>query len=320
VGAYLALQQQITPGMIIAASIIAGRALAPVDQVLGQWRAISRGMAAHKRLLSAFDAIPEAKQQLSLPDPKGELEVKDLVKLMPPQSHIKGRQRILNQVNFSLSPGDGLGVIGNSAAGKSSLAKILIGAWKPDAGEVRLDGATLDQWPSDDLGRHVGYLPQSVEVLPGTIAQNIGRFDPASRDADIIEAAKIAGVHDMILAFPDGYATVIGHHAQPLSSGQIQQLGLARALYRIPKLVVLDEPNSNLDADADDAMSSAIQTLRERGSVVVVMAHRPSAISSVNKLLLLREGRVAYFGDKEETIRLATTSPSGPQVVKEGLL
>ncbi len=320
VGAYLALQQQITPGMIIAASIIAGRALAPVDQVLGQWRAISRGMAAHKRLLSAFDAIPEAKQQLSLPDPKGELEVKDLVKLMPPQSHIKGRQRILNQINFSLSPGDGLGVIGNSAAGKSSLAKILIGAWKPDAGEVRLDGATLDQWPSDDLGRHVGYLPQSVEVLPGTIAQNIGRFDPASRDADIIEAAKIAGVHDMILAFPDGYATVIGHHAQPLSSGQIQQLGLARALYRIPKLVVLDEPNSNLDADADDAMSSAIQTLRERGSVVVVMAHRPSAISSVNKLLLLREGRVAYFGDKEETIRLATTSPSGPQVVKEGLL
>ena len=320
VGAYLALQQQITPGMIIATSIIAGRALAPIDQVLGQWRAIARGMAAHKRLMAAFDAMPQAKQQLSLPDPKGELEVKNLIKLMPPQSHTKGRQRILNQINFSLSPGDGLGVIGNSAAGKSSLAKILIGAWRPDAGEVRLDGATLDQWPPDDLGRHIGYLPQAVEVLPGTIAQNIGRFDAASRDADIIEAAKVAGVHDMILALPDGYATVIGHHAQPLSSGQIQQLGLARALYRIPRLVVLDEPNSNLDADADEAMSLAIQILRERGSVVVVMAHRPSAISSVNKLMLLREGSVAYFGDKEETIRLATTSPSVPHAVKGGQL
>ena len=320
VGAYLALQQQITPGMIIATSIIAGRALAPIDQVLGQWRAIARGMAAHKRLMAAFDVMPQAKQQLSLPDPKGELEVKNLIKLMPPQSHTKGRQRILNQINFSLSPGDGLGVIGNSAAGKSSLAKILIGAWRPDAGEVRLDGATLDQWPPDDLGRHIGYLPQAVEVLPGTIAQNIGRFDAASRDADIIEAAKVAGVHDMILALPDGYATVIGHHAQPLSSGQIQQLGLARALYRIPRLVVLDEPNSNLDADADEAMSLAIQILRERGSVVVVMAHRPSAISSVNKLMLLREGSVAYFGDKEETIRLATTSPSVPHAVKGGQL
>jgi ATP-binding cassette subfamily C exporter for protease/lipase len=320
VGAYLALQQEITPGMIIAASIIAGRALAPIDQVLGQWRAISRGMAAHKRLMAAFDAMPKAKQQLSLPDPKGELEVKNLIKLMPPQSHTKGRQRILNQISFNLSPGDGLGVIGNSAAGKSSLAKILVGAWQPDAGEVRLDGATLDQWPPEVLGRHVGYLPQAVEVLPGTIAQHIGRFDTVSRDADVIEAAKIAGVHDMIVAFPDGYATVIGHHAQPLSSGQIQQLGLARALYRIPRLVVLDEPNSNLDAVADDAMSSAIQVLRDRGSVVIVMAHRPSAISSVNKLLLLQEGRVVYFGDKEETIRLATTSPSGAPAVKEALL
>ena len=318
VGAYLALQQQITPGMIIATSIIAGRALAPIDQVLGQWRAIARGMTAHKRLVATFDAMPEEKPRIALPEPKGEVEVKDLIKLMPPQSHIKGRQRILNQVSFNLSPGDGLGVIGNSAAGKSSLAKLLVGAWRPDAGEVRLDGATLDQWPPDDLGRHIGYLPQTVEVLPGSIAQNISRFDKQAQSADIIEAAKIAGVHDMILAFPDGYSTAIGSHAQPLSSGQIQQLGLARALYRIPKLVVLDEPNSNLDADGDEAMSTAIHVLRERGCVVVVMAHRPSAIASVNKLMLLREGRVAYFGDKDETIRLATTSPTGPRAVQEG--
>ncbi len=314
VGAYLALRQEITPGMIIA---IAGRALAPIDQVLGQWRAISRGMAAHKRLLAAFDDMPAESKRLALPEPKGHLMVRALVKLMPPQSHIKGRQRILNQVSFELSPGDGLGVIGNSAAGKSSLAKLLVGAWRPDAGDVRLDGAALDQWRPEDLGRHIGYLPQSVEVLPGTIAENISRFDPQPIDSDIVEAAKIAGVHDMILTFPDGYSTAIGARAQPLSSGQIQQLGLARAVYRLPKLVVLDEPNSNLDTDGDDAMSFAIQTLRDHGSVVIVMAHRPSALISLNKLLLLREGRVAYFGDKEGTIRAANSAATGPSAVSE---
>ncbi|WP_138935605.1 type I secretion system permease/ATPase [Roseovarius arcticus] len=317
VGAYLALRQEITPGMIIATSIIAGRALAPIDQVLGQWRAISRGMAAHKRLLSAFDAMPAETKRLALPEPKGHLVVRSLVKLMPPQSHIKGRQRILNQVSFELSPGDGLGVIGNSAAGKSSLAKLLVGAWRPDAGDVRLDGAALDQWRPEDLGRHIGYLPQSVEVLPGTIAENISRFDPHPIDSDIVEAAKTAGVHDMILTFPNGYSTAIGARAQPLSSGQVQQLGLARAVYRLPKLVVLDEPNSNLDTDGDDAMSFAIQTLRDHGSVVIVMAHRPSALVSLNKLLLLREGRVAYFGDKEDTIRAAISTTTSPRAASE---
>ncbi len=318
VGAYLALQQEITPGMIIATSIIAGRALAPVDQVLGQWSAISRGMAAHKRLLAAFDAMPEEKRALTLPEPKGRLSVSGLIKLMPPQSHIKGRQRILNEVSFELSPGDGLGVIGNSAAGKSSLAKLLVGAWRPDAGDVRLDGAALDQWRPEELGRHTGYLPQSVEVLPGTIAENISRFDPQPLDSDIIAAAKIAGVHEMILAFPDGYSTVIGRQAQPLSSGQIQQLGLARAVYRLPKLVVLDEPNSNLDIKGDEAMSAAIQALRDNGSVVIVMAHRPSALVSLNKVLMLRNGRVAYFGDKEGLAGASKAAAPGPRVVSEG--
>ncbi len=318
VGAYLALQQEITPGMIIATSIIAGRALAPVDQVLGQWSAISRGMAAHKRLLAVFYIIPEEKRRLSFPEPKGRLVVKSLIKLMPPQSHIKGRERILNQVSFELLPGDGLGVIGNSAAGKSSLAKLLVGAWRPDAGDVRLDGVALHQWRPEELGHHIGYLPQSVEVLPGTIAENISRFEPQPLDTDVIQAARIAGVHDMILTFPDGYSTVVGAHAQPLSSGQIQQLGLARAIYRLPKLVVLDEPNSNMDADGDDAMSSAIQTLRDNGSVVIVMAHRPSALVSLNKLLLLRAGRVVYFGDKDKTIRAANSTAPGPRSVSGG--
>lgn len=308
VGAFLALRQEITPGMIIATSIIAGRALAPIDQVIGQWRSIARGIQSHRRLIDAFEAMPKVKPRIKLPAPVGELKVENLTKLMPANSHIKGRQRILNQVSFSLSPGDGLGVIGNSAAGKSSLARILVGAWLPDSGEVRLDGAVLDQWPPEDLGLHVGYQPQVVEMFPGTIAENIARFTTGARDSDVIEAAKIAGIHEMILGFPDGYSTRIGEHAQPLSSGQIQLMGLARAVYRIPKFVVLDEPNSNLDANGEDALSSAIRTLRNRGSVVVVMAHRPSAIAEVNKIMVLRAGNVAYFGDKDETIRRATVS------------
>ncbi|WP_158275478.1 type I secretion system permease/ATPase [Maritimibacter sp. 55A14] len=299
-GAFLALNQEITPGAIIAASIIAGRALAPVDQVIGQWRAIARGLDAHKRLKAAFDAMPAEKPRIALPPPKGEIKVKGLTKLMPDRMNGQGRVRILDQVTFALSPGDGLGVIGQSAAGKSSLGRCLVGVWQPDAGEVRMDGATLDQWVPRDLGRHIGYLPQTLEMLPGTIAENIARFDADATDAKVIEAAKIAGVHEMILSFPDGYATRIGDHKQPLSSGQIQQLGLARAIYGIPTLIVLDEPNSNLDANGDDALSEAIQTLRAMGSVVVVMAHRPSAIAAVNKIMVLHKGRVAQFGDKEK--------------------
>ena len=308
-GAYLALRQEITPGMIIATSIIAGRALAPVDQVIGQWRAIARGLESHRRLTAAFDIEPPEKPRIELPEPKGVLTVEGLTKVMPEGAAIKGRTRILDQVSFGLAPGDGLGVIGSSAAGKSSLARMLVGAWRPDAGEVRLDGATLDQWRPEDLGRHIGYLPQTLEMLPGTIAQNIARFDARAKDADVIEAAKIAGVHDMILQFPDGYATRIGAAAMPLSSGQIQRLGLARAIYGKPRLLVLDEPNSNLDANGDDALADAIRHMRAQGSVVVVMAHRPSAIAAVNKIMVLHNGRVVQFGDKEEALRKAPRAP-----------
>ena len=167
---------------------------------------------------------------------------------------------------------------------------------------MRLDGATLDQWTPEPLGRHIGYLPQSLQMLPGSVGQNIARFDPEARDADIIAAARIAGVHEMILGLPDGYATHMDQTASPLSVGQIQRLGLARAIYGAPRLIVLDEPNSNLDADGDDALSEAIRTMRDRGSVVVVMAHRPSAIAAVNKVLLLHQGQAAKFGDKDEVL------------------
>ena len=309
-GAYLAIRQEVSAGTIIATSIIAGRALAPVDQVIGQWRSIGRAREAHRRLLSTMDRMPQERRRVKLPAPTGVLKVTNLTKLMPGQSQIAERIKILDRVTFDLVPGDGLAVIGNSAAGKSSLAKLLVGAWTPDSGEVRLDGATLDQWPPEDLGAHIGYLPQTLEMLPGTIADNIARFDPRANDRQIIEAAQIAGVHEMILALPDGYSTHIGSVAQPLSGGQIQRLGLARAIFRVPRLIVLDEPNSNLDSRGDEALSDAIHTLRARGCVVIVMAHRPSLISAVNKVMILNRGMLAHFGEKEEIFRIAMHSGS----------
>ena len=302
-GAFLALRQEITPGMIIATSIIAGRALAPVDQVIGQWRAIGRAREAHRRLRDIFGQLPAEKPRVDLPAPAGDLRVTALTKLAPAGPEAQAdRARILDRVTFALSAGDGLGVVGNSAAGKSTLARLLVGAWMADAGEVRLDGATLDQWTPEALGRHIGYLPQSLHMLSGSVGENIARFDPEAKDPDIIEAARIAGVHEMILGLPDGYATHMDRMTHPLSGGQLQRLGLARAVYGAPRLIVLDEPNSNLDANGDDALAEAIRTMRAKGCVVVVMAHRPSALASVNKILLLHQGRMAKFGDRDEVL------------------
>ena len=305
VGAYLAIKQEVSAGAIIATSIIAGRALSPVDQVIGQWKSIGRVLQAHRSLLFTMDRMPPDQRHIMLPDPKGNIQVTNLTKYAPAGAPGVLRLKILSQLNFSLAPGDGLGVIGNSAAGKSSLAKVLVGAWRPETGEIRLDGATLDQWHPEDLGRHIGYLPQTLEMLPGTIAENISRFNQKAQDKMIIEAAQIAGVHEMILALPSGYSTPIGMAGQPLSGGQIQRLGLARAIFGIPRLIVLDEPNSNLDGGGDDALSAAILTLRARGSVVVVMAHRPSVIHAVNKVMILHKGTIAHFGNKEEIIQMA---------------
>jgi PrtD family type I secretion system ABC transporter len=311
-GAYLVLQNQMTAGMIVAASILSGRALAPVDQVIGQWRSIGRALEAHRRLGGFFEERAEAaRPRIDLPAPTGQITVSRLTKLAPGWADTRPgteRPRILHQVSFSLEPGDGLGVIGNSASGKSTLARLIMGAWSPDAGEVRLDGATSDQWDPATLGRSVGYLPQALDMLPGTIRDNIARFDADAQDAMVIEAAKLAGVHDMILGLPDGYATMLGGTggAQPLSGGQIQRLGLARAIYGRPRLVVLDEPNSNLDVAGDDALARAIATLRANGSTVIVMAHRPSAIATVNKVLILHNGMVARFGDKDAVLTAMT--------------
>lgn len=322
-GAYLALNQQISAGMIVGVSILAGRALAPVDQVIGQWRAISRAAEAHKRLKATLDQGATVKTHVTLPDPTGALSLRGVTKLTPGQAGGQGTPtRILDQVSFELEPGDVLGVIGNSAAGKSSLARMLVGIWQPDAGEVRLDGATLEQWDPDVLGRHIGYLSQHVDMMPGTIAENISRFDPQADEDQIFTAARAAGVHDLILGLANGYATRIGTSDQPLSGGQIQRIGLARAIYRMPPLIVLDEPNAHLDAHGDDSLTDTIRYLRQRGTTVVVMAHRPSVIAEASKVLILHKGVVARFGGREEILRMAmqpvsTDVADRPKIVRK---
>lgn len=309
-GAFLVLRGEITAGMIIASSILSGRALAPVDQVIGQWQSIGRAGAAHAGLKEFFADHKAEPERIALPTPTGRISVRGLTKLAPGTAQ-GDRTRILTQVSFELAAGDGLGVIGNSSSGKSTLARLLTGAWLADNGEIRFDGATHDQWDPAILGRSIGYLPQAFDLLPGTIGANIARFDPAASDTDVIAAAQMAGVHELILKLPDGYATRVGERAgdTPLSGGQIQRLGLARAVYRSPAIVVLDEPNANLDATGDDALGAAITALRAAGSTVIVMAHRPSAIAAVNKLLVLHNGMVAQFGDKETVLGAAVAAP-----------
>lgn len=300
-GAWLVLGHEMTAGMIVASSILSGRALAPVDQIIGQWQAIGRASLAHRGLKRFFAALAADLARVDLPPPSGQITVSRLTRLGPEREG--ERVQILSQIGFELSPGDGLGVIGNSAAGKSTLARLLVGAWEPDSGEIRLDGATRAQWDPEVLGRAIGYLPQQVELLPGTIRDNITRFDPAARDEDMFAAARLAGMHETILALPEGYATRVGMPGQPLSGGQIQRIGLVRALFGRPRIVVLDEPNSNLDAQGEAALSTAIRTLRADGATVILMTHRTSALAEVNKLMLLANGTALHFGDRDEVLR-----------------
>lgn len=316
-GAWLVIVQEISPGTMIAASIIAGRALAPVDQVVGNWGNFARSKLAYGRLKELLGNMAPPKEPLILPDPKGDIEVRELSKFSSAGKQAAGdaNKPILQGLHFKLQPGDGLGVVGPSAAGKSSLAKLLVGLWVPDKGSVRLDGATFDQWDRELLGNHIGYLPQTVELITGTIKENISRFDPDANDEDVVEAAELAGVHAMILGLAGGYDANIGGGDVVLSGGQAQRIALARAVYRKPAFVVLDEPNSNLDADGDAALTNCISALREAGSTVVVMAHRPSAIAAVNMILMLNQGKQTEFGTKEDVLqkvqRMSVVSKAG---------
>jgi ATP-binding cassette, subfamily C, bacterial exporter for protease/lipase len=303
-GSYLVIQQEMSPGAIVAASILAGKALAPIDQVIGGWKQIRRARTARQRLNDYLShPMPLVLQPpVALPAPKGNVTLQQVGKFAPNARPGSDARVILQGLTFALQPGDGLGVVGPSASGKSSLAKLLVGLWLPDQGQLRVDGATFQQWGRNNIGPHIGYLPQNFEFIPGTIAQNISRFEDEAKDEDIVAAAQLAGVHQMILSFPQGYATPVSRSESPLTGGQKQRIGLARALYKLPKLVVLDEPNSNLDVDGDEALSKAIAVLRANGSVVVVMAHRPSALAALDKVLMLKDGRMTDFGLKQEVI------------------
>lgn len=311
--AWLVLRHELSSGMIIAASTISGKALAPIDQVIGQWRSVVRAREAHLRLIETMQSQGRADAAaVDLPEPIGKLDVVGLTKLPPGAGPAQRRPPVLSLVSFELQPGDALGVIGTSASGKSTLAKCLVGAWQPDGGEVRLDGATPMQWGPEARARHIGYLPQTVELLTGTIRDNISRFDASADDQAIVDAAQLAGVHEMILQFPDGYGTRVGHGGMLLSGGQTQRVGLARAVFGRPKLIVLDEPNSNLDAAGDEALANAVNALRLSGATLIIMAHRPSAIAAVNKILVLQNGTVAHFGEKDAVLALATRPVSQP--------
>ena len=312
-GAYLAIFREISPGTMIAASILAGRALSPVDAAVGNWKNFVHARLAYGRLKNCLGGSEQRSIPTDLPNPEGRLEVVRIAKIGGDRKR-GDTKTILSGLNFKLEPGDGLGVIGPSASGKSSLARLLVGLWMPDRGEVRIDGARFDQWDRDKLGKFIGYLPQSVELSAGTVARNIARFSEDASDEDVVAAAKLAGVHTMILKLADGYETDLGTHKISLSGGQAQRVALARAVYRMPPLVVLDEPNAHLDMEGDAALTKALLELRNAGSCVVVMAHRPSAIAAVNKLLMLRDGKQVEFGEKNEVLAKVTQKTSKSQI------
>ncbi|MGB6398005.1 MAG: type I secretion system permease/ATPase [Bradyrhizobium sp.] len=317
VGAYLVIHQEATAGIIIAGSILSARALAPVDLAIAHWKGFVAARQSWHRLNQLLEQIPAPTAPTLLQNPASRLSV-EAVSIVPP-----GDQRVIVQdVSFALTAGNGLGVIGPSGSGKSSLIRALVGVWLPFRGKVRLDGAALDQWSSDVLGSHVGYLPQDVELFAGTVAQNICRFDSEASSDGIIAAAKEAGVHEMIIKMREGYNTQIGEQGAALSAGQAQRVALARALYGNPFLIVLDEPNSNLDTEGDEALTRAIRGARERGAIVVVVAHRPIGIEAVDQILVLKDGRMQAFGPKEQVLaqvlQQRVAPPSPIKIVSEG--
>lgn len=295
-GAYLAVQQEISPGLMIAGSILLGRALGPIDQMIGVWKQFVSARSQYKRLNEILANIDEDPDRMSLPAPKGKVQAENVM-VAPPGS----RTPVVKGVTFNVEPGEMVGVIGPSAAGKSTLARALLGIWPTMGGKMRLDGADIFNWQREELGPHIGYLPQDIELFEGTISENIARFGEVDSQA-VVKAAQMAGVHDMILRLPEGYDTMIGATGGALSGGQRQRIGLARAIYGNPRLVVLDEPNSNLDDQGEAALAVALQNLKETGATVFIITHRASVLSQVQKLMVMREGALAMFGPRDQVL------------------
>lgn len=297
-GAYLVLQNELTPGAMIAGSILMGRALSPIEQAIGQWAVVQRGMKGWSNLVELLSSVPETPPRTPLPKPKAKLDIQALT-VIPPGM----QQATLKNVVFNVQPGQAVGVIGPSGSGKTTLARAITGVWRPAGGKIRLDGASLDQYEPDVLGQHIGYLPQRVQLFDGTIAENIARLNPNADPEQIVTAAKKAAAHEMILKFPDGYDTRVSSQGGLLSGGQLQRIGLARALYGEPVILVLDEPNSNLDNEGSEALNQAIRSMKSEGRSVIIMAHRPAAIKECDTLLMLDNGAPMAFGPKDEVLR-----------------
>lgn len=315
-GAYLTIQGHLTAGAIIAASVAAARALAPVDMAISQWKTLVAARRSYNRLAETLAALDDSAATVKLPPPKTSLHV-DKVTVAAPNSGTV----ILSDIDFQLKSGDALGLIGPSGGGKSTAVKAITGVWPLVRGSIRLDQAELTQWSGEDLGPHIGYLPQDVNLMDGTIAENICRFDSEADGSLIIAAAQAAGVHELIVRMPDGYETPVGTNGTSLSAGQRQRIALARALYRDPFLIVLDEPNSNLDADGDQALTQAIENVKTRGGIVVIIAHRPSALVAVDKIGVIQSGKLVAFGPKSEIIKdpASAPAPQRPAVAQENV-
>ncbi|BBK35687.1 transporter HasD [Allostella sp. ATCC 35155] len=311
VGAYQVVNHSISPGAFVVANILMARALAPVDAAIATWRSVVAFMSAARRLDALMQDLPRMQSAtMALPAPKGRMAVDRLVF----RHRVGGglAPAILKGVSFAIEPGEALGVVGPSGSGKSTLVKCMVGVWRPFSGTVRLDGADVAQWDSEDLGQYVGYLPQEVELFNASIRDNISRFQEAD-PKDIVEAAQLAGVHDLILRMPNGYETRIGAGNYILSGGQRQRIGLARALFGDPRLLVLDEPNANLDTEGEAALRQALVHCKQRGVTVIVIAHRPSILSNVDKMLFMRDGQVELFGPPAEVMaRLSPPGGGGP--------
>jgi ATP-binding cassette subfamily C exporter for protease/lipase len=296
-GALLVIEGKMTPGMMIAGSILMGRALSPVEQLIGVWKQFASTRSAYERLTKLLESNPAREAGMELPKPVGALSIEG-VTAAPPGSKVA----VLNGLSFAIAPGDVLGVIGPSGSGKSTLARLMVGVWPAAVGKVRLDGADIYRWNKDQLGPNIGYLPQDIELFAGTVSENIARFGEIDAE-QVIVAAKRAGVHDMILHFPQGYDTRLGEGGAGLSGGQKQRIGLARAMYGDPSFIVLDEPNSNLDDVGEQALVEAITDLRERGKTIVLITHRTSIIGVTSKLLLLRDGAARLFGPRDDVLQ-----------------
>lgn len=311
-GAFLTIMGELSAGAIIAASVVAARALAPIDMAIGNWKGIVATRSAYRRLKETVVALAEADEPMQLPPPASTLKVENITVAAPGSGQV-----ILSDVSFEVRAGQAVGVIGPSGGGKTTLARALTGVWPVLRGSVRLDDAELSQWDDEALGRFIGYLPQEVALLDGDIQENISRLEDNAEPRPIVEAARAAGIHEMIVRLPDGYHTDLGPMGVSLSGGQRQRIGLARALYGNPFLVVLDEPNSNLDGEGEAALTAAITAVRQRGGIVVVIAHRPSALAAVDLVAVIQNGRLTAFGQKDEIIGKPPSPPQEADIAAE---